>query len=261
MTTRRMIVTRSSGPTSLRMNAAAPALIASNRASSSSVCGEHDDPGRGQLALDPLGRLDPAGSRQREVHEDDVGRGLEGPVDRRPAVVGLADDLEVRLAPEDVGDADPEEGVVVDDQDLRPLAVPRPIGAAAPAFRSRIAHQAGLLCSHRDREPDERAAVGPRLHLEAGADQFRALSHELEAEVAPAAGGDGSDVEPSAVVSDRQDPVVAVDRRWPTMTAEAAPCLRTFCSASCTIAQHDRLLGLVQAVGRRRRGRRLIARP
>ena len=31
-----MIVTRSSGPTSLRMNAAAPALIASNRASSSS---------------------------------------------------------------------------------------------------------------------------------------------------------------------------------------------------------------------------------
>jgi hypothetical protein len=37
VTTRRMIVTRSSGSTSLRMNAAAPALMASKSASSSSV--------------------------------------------------------------------------------------------------------------------------------------------------------------------------------------------------------------------------------
>ena len=41
----------------------------------------------------------------------------------RPAVVRLADDLEVGLALEDVADPDPEEGVVVDDQDPRPLAV------------------------------------------------------------------------------------------------------------------------------------------
>jgi hypothetical protein len=49
------------------------------------------------------------------------------------------------------------------------------------------------------------------LHLEAGADQFCALLHELEAEVATAAGCNRADVEASAVVSDRQDPVVAID--------------------------------------------------
>ena len=114
---------------------------------------------------------------------------------------------------EDVADADAEQRVVVDDEDLRPLTRRRPpIRSAPPAFRSRITHQAGLLCSQRDRQPNERATVGPRLHLEAGADQFCALSHELEAEVPAATGGDRSDVEPSAVVPDRQHPVVAVDR-------------------------------------------------
>src|SRR5436309_7921160 len=36
--------------------------------------GQDDDSGRRQLALDPLGRLDAAGRRNREVHEDDVRR-------------------------------------------------------------------------------------------------------------------------------------------------------------------------------------------
>ena len=237
-----MIVTRSSGPTSLRMNAAAPALIASNSASSSSVCGEDDDPGRGQLALDPLGRLDAAGRRQGQVHQDDVRRRLERPIDRRPAVVGLADDLEVGLPFEDVADPDPEQGVVVDDQDLRPLPVSASIRSAAAAFRSRISSSAGLLCSHRDREPDQRATVRSRMHLELGADQFRALSHELEAEVAPAAGGHRSDVEPAAVVADGQDPVATLDRAG-DRDGRGRAVLPYILQCFLQDAQDDRLLG------------------
>ena len=59
----------------------------------------------------------PPGRGQREVHQDDVGRRLEGAVDGAPRILGLGDDLEVRLATEDVGDAHPEQGVVVDDED------------------------------------------------------------------------------------------------------------------------------------------------
>jgi len=50
------------------------------------------------------------------------------------------------------------------------------------------------------------------MHLETGADQFRALSHELEAEVPPATSRDRGDVEPSSVVADGEDPFVSVDR-------------------------------------------------
>ena len=102
------------------------------------VDGEHDDPGRRQLALDPLGRLDAAGRRQREVHEDDVGRRLERAIDRAARVVGLADDLEVRLAAEDVGDPDPEQGMVVDDQDPRRLARIAAIRATSSPIRAAV---------------------------------------------------------------------------------------------------------------------------
>ena len=42
-------------------------------------------------------------------------------IDAPRGVVGLADDVEVGLALEDVGDADAEQGVVVDDEDPDPL--------------------------------------------------------------------------------------------------------------------------------------------
>jgi len=61
------------------------------------------------------------------------------------------------------------------------------------------------------------------LHLEAGADQFCTLLHELEAEVAPTAGGDGSGVvqttgevleshPPRRLVISWVDPAKAADR-------------------------------------------------
>ena len=62
--TRRMIVTSSPGPTSLRMNAAAPAFDRIEQGILVLARCEHDDPDRGQLALDSLGRLDPAGGWQ-----------------------------------------------------------------------------------------------------------------------------------------------------------------------------------------------------
>ena len=207
-TTRRMIVTRSSGPTSLRMNAAAPALIASNSASSSSSDGQHDDRRGRQLALDPLGRLDAAGRGQREVHQDDVGRRLQRAIDGAAGIVGLGDDLEVGFAAQDVGDPHPEEGVVVDDEDPRPCLR----GSGDPdrrvVVRARCSRyrSCALLCSRRavsrDRQPDDGAAVRSRSYVETSADQLGSLAHELEAEVAAAAGGHRLAVEAATVVAD-----------------------------------------------------------
>jgi hypothetical protein len=78
------------------------------------------------------------------------------------------------------------------------------------------------------------------MHLETGADQFRALSHELKAEVAPAASGHCSNIEPATVVTDGQDPVCTLDRtgdrrsRRRTVLPDILQCF-------LQDAQHDRL--------------------
>ena len=79
----------------------------------------------------------------------------------RPAVVGLADDLEVGLALEDVADADAEQGVVVDDQDRGPFPVRSSIGAAPSAFWSAIAHQLVSSAPTGIASRTSGAAVGP----------------------------------------------------------------------------------------------------
>ena len=135
-----MIVTRSSGPTSLRMNAAAPGLDGVEQGVLFLVLGEDDDPDRRQLALDPLGRLDAAGAGQGQIHEDDVGRGLEGELDGAPAVVGLADDEEVGLALEQAAHAHPEQGMVVDEEQLGLLHVAS-IGTTPTTLRTRVIHR------------------------------------------------------------------------------------------------------------------------
>ena len=250
-----MIVTRSSGPTSLRMNAAAPALIASNRASSSSVCGEHDDPGRGQLALDPLGRLDPAGRRQRQVHEDDVRRGLEGAIDRRPAVVGLADDLEVRLALQDVADPDAEQRVVVDDQDPRPLPVAPgdPVRRGAVPVR-RVAHQLVSsapigIASLTSVPPSGRECTSKRAPISSARSRmnWRPKLRRPRAATAPT-----SNPRPSSRTV--EDPVVAVDRAGDGDGGGRAV-LAYILQCFLQDAQHDRLLGRAQPVRRRRQVR------
>jgi len=89
------------------------------------------------------------------------------------------------------------------------------------------------------------------VHLEGGTDQFRALSHELQSEVAPAASGDGSDIEPSSVVTDGQDPGTVVNRagdRDGRGRAVLAYILQCFLQD----AQDDRLLGPRQAIRCRR---------
>ena len=94
------------------------------------------------------------------------------------------------------------------------------IRTAATAFRPAVVDRAHLLSSppggsRRDRQPDDGAAVRTRSYVESGADQLGSLAHELEPEVAPAAGRHRSDVEPATVVADLEDPVVAVDAASP----------------------------------------------
>ena len=49
-------------------------------------------------------------------------------------ILGLADDVEVRLALEDLAHAHAEQRVVVDEQDLGPLLGIASVGPAAPAI-------------------------------------------------------------------------------------------------------------------------------
>jgi hypothetical protein len=49
------------------------------------------------------------------------------------------------------------------------------------------------------------------VHLETGADQFRALLHELKAEVSPTSSRHGSDIESAPIIADGQDPVDSFD--------------------------------------------------
>src|SRR5262245_13911202 len=196
---------------------------------------EDDDPRRGQLALDPLGRLDSARSRQREVHEDDVGRGLERPVDGRSAGVGLADHVEVGLAAQDVGDADAEQRMVVDDQDLGPLAVGVPaVRPAPPPLWSCIAHQGvssapSGIASRTTVPALGRDCTSKRAPISSARScmNWRPKLRRPRAATAPT-----SNPRPSSrTVSTQSSPSIALA----TMTDEAPPCLRTFCSASCTI--------------------------
>ena len=146
--TRRMMVTRSSGLMSLRMNAAAPALMASNSWSSSSVTARAMIPALGTSRLTRCVVSMPPGRGQRQVEQDDVRRVQPGRVDGAAGVVRLGDDLEVRLRVEDLAHADPEERVVVDEQDLDALRGVAPVGTATPPLRSRV-----VTRSHRHPSP------------------------------------------------------------------------------------------------------------
>ena len=160
------------------------------------VDGEDDDPGRLELALDPLRGLDPAGRRQVEVHQDDVGAELDGHVDGAPAVRRLADDQEVRLALQDVAHPDAEQRVVVDEEDPRLLARAATVGSTPPPIRAAVFH--AHLLSSRNGIASQTTVPPPGRDrdLEAGADELGALTHELEAEIPAAPCGDGSTSKP-----------------------------------------------------------------
>ena len=129
-------------------------------------------------------------------------------VDRAAAVLGLAHDLEVGLALEQATHAHPEQGVVVDEQDLGDLA--RPFGdrghpVADPDLGSPL--RSFVLLLERDCQPYDGAPIGPGTNLKASTDQLGPLAHELQPEVAPAAGGHRADVEAPPVVAHLEDPV------------------------------------------------------
>jgi hypothetical protein len=133
-----MIVTRSSGEMSFSTNAAAPALIASNSWSLVLAHREGDDPGRRDLALDALGGLDAARRGQRQVEQHDVGRVVARGVERRPRVLRLGDDVEVLFALQDLAHPDPEQRVVVDQQDLHAHIRVAPVWSSTTAIRAAI---------------------------------------------------------------------------------------------------------------------------
>ena len=72
------------------------------------------------LELDRGG--DPVETGHDEVHHDHVGEQRRRCLERRDAVGGLADDLEVVVQVEEVAHAAADHGVVVDDQDTDPAA-------------------------------------------------------------------------------------------------------------------------------------------
>ena len=78
--------------------------------------GQHDHPGRVGLGVQRPGRLEAVEHRHPDVHQHDVGAALGAQRHARPAVGGLADDLEVGLAAEHQRERRPDQRVVVDDQ-------------------------------------------------------------------------------------------------------------------------------------------------
>ena len=77
----------------------------------------------GRVAGLELGRGgDPVETGHDEVHDDDVGEQRRRRLERRDAVGGLADDLEVIVQVEEVAHAAADHGMVVDDQDTDPGA-------------------------------------------------------------------------------------------------------------------------------------------
>src|SRR6185295_2862176 len=94
---------------------------------------------------DPLRGLNPARGGERQVHQDDVGRRLHGAIDGGARVVRLGDDREVGLTTEDIGDAHPEQGVIVDDEDLRDVVGGAPVRAATSALGPAVFHRHELF--------------------------------------------------------------------------------------------------------------------
>ena len=242
-----MTATRSSGLTSLRMNAAAPALMASNRSSSSSFEASTMIETAGNSRLIRCVVSMPPGARQREVHEDDVGRRLEARSIALAAVVRLADDLEVLSPREDLGDAHAEEDMVVDDEDPRSLHVSPP-----PALRPGVLHRAHVLSFAAPGiviltmvPPSGRGS-----YVRSGTDQLRPLAHELQSEVPPCAARRPRRVEPASVVADLDDPSPAHHRLVDASAATPAV-LSNVLQRLLDDAQDDRLLPSPADRGRR----------
>ena len=148
-----------------------------------------------------------------------------------------ADDLEVGLPAEDVGDPHPEEGVIVDDEDPRDLVERSTIGTAAAAIGPAV-----ISCAHMLSSPPTAGSVGiarrttvPPSGRDRTSNRAPISSARSRMNWSPklrrprAATAPTSKPRPSSRTSSTQpssSSVVADDDRF------AAACLRTFCSAS-----------------------------
>ena len=104
---------------------------------------------------------------------------------------------------------------------------------------------------HRDSQPDDRADIWPRTYFKTCADQLGPLAHELQTEVATASRRDGSGIEPATVVADLQHPVATVQRVC-DHDVRRARVLADILQRLLHHAKDDRLRGLGEVVGRRR---------
>ena len=77
-------------------------------------------------------RLEPAHPRHRQVEEDQVGLEAAGNLDRAPAVLGFADDVETVL-PQERGERPACQRVVVDDEHARSHCLAALIGRIGSA--------------------------------------------------------------------------------------------------------------------------------
>ena len=238
MATRRMIVTRSSGPSSKderrrsRLDRVEQGVLVL-------VDGEHDDPRRGQLALDPLGRLDATGRRQRRSHEDDVGDVLERAIDRTGESLASPTISKFDGRWPSVLAVDPDRVMaLVDDQD--PCRPPdSAIGITPSPIRAAV-----LVVAHSFSFADDRAfvgiasrttvppsAVGDR-YVEASPINSGLVLAPIGVPVPPPTGDDGADIVSVAIVEDLDDHAASVCCVR-TTTVAALACLRTFWRASC----------------------------
>src|SRR5665811_803310 len=195
--------------------------------------GENDDSSRRKLALDPLGRLDSARSREGQVHEDDVRRELDREVEGAASVLGIADDLEVVLAFEDIAHPDSEKGVVIDQKDGRFLAGTSRHPSAP--LRSGVIHRTHALSSPTGM--DSQTTVPPpgrdrTSNLAPMSSARSRMNWRPKLRRPRAATALTSNPLPSSLTSRiHLAPSSLVD----TMVRLDAACLRMFCSASCTI--------------------------
>ena len=74
-----------------------------------------------ELGPNPARRFDAVQLRHSHVHHDHIGRECSHEIERGAPVVRLGDHLEVGLALEDLADAHPEQGMVVNDQAINDL--------------------------------------------------------------------------------------------------------------------------------------------
>src|SRR5215470_20320468 len=80
------------------------------------IGGQHEDAGGAAGGHDLAGGLDPVQVRHPDVHQDHVRLGLPGQADRLPAVLGLADDLQVRPGFQDHPEPAADQGLVIAQQ-------------------------------------------------------------------------------------------------------------------------------------------------